>query len=157
MPDNFEIVSGGTELLDLVKPLWEQLNALHAEASEHFSKSYEEWTFEDRISGLLVKAAEHRMNIDLAYDREHEKNVGYCISTIDEGDIGEVDFIFIEEPYRGQGLGEALMESALQWLERHEVKEKIVAVAEGNEKVLDFYQRFEFYPRRIVLLQKKEP
>jgi ribosomal protein S18 acetylase RimI-like enzyme len=53
-------------------------------------------------------------------------------------------------------LGEALMESALRWFDEHEVKEKHVAVAVGNEKVFEFYMRFGFYPRTTVLLQVTE-
>jgi ribosomal protein S18 acetylase RimI-like enzyme len=31
------------------------------------------------------------------------------------------------------------------------VKQKMLAVAEGNELALGFYKRHNFYPRRIVL------
>ncbi|MPN24807.1 hypothetical protein SDC9_172209 [bioreactor metagenome] len=45
------------------------------------------------------------------------------------------------------------MTSALQWLADNKVKTKIIGVAEGNEKVLEFYERHGFYKRRIILEQ----
>ena len=92
---NIEIVSGGVELLASVKPLWEKLNAFHVEVNISFSKSYQEWTFEDRKHGLITKADQYKLNVVLAFDREHDKNVGYCVSAIDEQNIGEIDSIFI--------------------------------------------------------------
>ena len=153
MLKNIEIVTGGMELLDSVKPLWEKLNTLHAEMSKNFSKSYQEWTFEDRKNDLIVKAEDNKLKVDLAFDREHEKNVGYCVSTIDEKNIGEIDSIFVEEKYRDHGLGEELMKSTLRWLDDQRVEEKYIAVAAGNEKAFKFYERFGFYPRRTVLSQ----
>lgn len=79
--------------------------------------------------------------------------VGYCISTINSEPAGEVDSFFVEEQYRKQGLGDKLMQRALEWLDINKAKTKIIVVAEGNENVLEFYRRYGFYKRRIVLEQ----
>jgi len=43
------------------------------------------------------------------------------------------------------------MNRAIEWLDNAEVKTKIIGVAEGNEDVLDFYKRYGFYKRRVIL------
>ena len=35
------------------------------------------------------------------------------------------------------------------------VKNKKIIIAVGNEELISFYQRFNFYPRHITLEQKK--
>jgi ribosomal protein S18 acetylase RimI-like enzyme len=50
-------------------------------------------------------------------------------------------------------IGNELMKRALEWLDTNRVKSKRVVVAEGNEKVIDFYNHYGFYIRRIVLEQ----
>ncbi|MCG0275390.1 MAG: GNAT family N-acetyltransferase [Thermosediminibacteraceae bacterium] len=67
--------------------------------------------------------------------------------------IGEIDSIFVEEKYRNYGLGDRLMKRALEWLNSNHVKTKIIMVAEGNENVLEFYKKYGFYKRRIILEQ----
>jgi ribosomal protein S18 acetylase RimI-like enzyme len=49
-----------------------------------------------------------------------------------------------------------LMKRALEWLDGSNAKTKAIVVAEGNERVLDFYKRFGFYKRRIMLEQVGE-
>lgn len=48
------------------------------------------------------------------------------------------------------------MTRALQWLDDNKVKTKIIGVAEGNENVLDFYKKYGFYKRRIILEKIEE-
>jgi hypothetical protein len=47
------------------------------------------------------------------------------------------------------------MKNALQWMEKHKVETKKIVVFAGNENVLDFYELYGFYPRYLVLQQKK--
>ena len=80
--------------------------------------------------------------------------MGYCISGIDQDGIGEIESIFIAEEFRGQNVGEALMQHALHWLNDQGVTSKVIDVAVGNERVFKFYARFGFFPRVTKLKQK---
>ncbi len=44
-----------------------------------------------------------------------------------------------------------MMSLALQWLEGQKCETIKVSIAEGNENVLDFYRRFGFAERFIVM------
>jgi GNAT superfamily N-acetyltransferase len=135
----------GPEALDLVRPLWEKLNEHHLVRSPDFRRHYEEMTFESRKEDLLRK---ERLRVILAA-AGHE-TIGYCFCSI-EGDTGEIDSIFVDEPYRRSGVGETLVHRALDWLEAGGARKKIVAVAAGNEAAIPFYEQFGFVPRLTVL------
>ena len=147
--NNIAYINGSIELLDLTKPLWEKLNNHHRENSNNFSHNYESLTFELRKEKFCNK--DLKVNIDLVKDLNRETYIGYCISTINSDLVGEVDSLYLEKECRGQGIGEELMERALIYLNDNNSKKKIIGVAEGNEEVLNFYKKFKFYKRTIIL------
>lgn len=148
----FEFINGSGELLDLVQPLWERLRKHHETKSNYFSNEFRNFKFEVR-KNKFIKDGNILVKIDLIKDIEKGKYIGYCISTINKDLIGEIDSIFVEEEYRKHGLGEKLMNRALYWLNNNNAETKIIAVAEGNEDVMEFYQRHGFYKRRVILEQ----
>jgi diamine N-acetyltransferase len=152
MDEKIEIIYGGPELLDRIAPLWEELNNHHIEKSVYFSKEIKSRSFESRKKAIGSKAKDLRA--DIAIDLKEKKDVGYCISTIADNNVGEIDSIFIREAYRKHGLGKKLMEIALAWLDDHGVVNRKLTVAWGNDEAVDFYKRFEFYPSGIQLVQK---
>lgn len=147
---NFEFIHGDKEILDTVEPLWNKLRKHHEIKSNHFSNTFKNFTFEQRKKKF---SAESNMKVDLIRDKNKDLYIGYCISTISEKLIGEVDSLFVEQEYRKFGLGDSLMKRALEWLNSNKAKTIIIGVAEGNEDVLEFYQRYGFYKRRIILEQ----
>ena len=151
----FEFVNGSKELLDLVQPLWEKLNKHHEATSNHFSDKFRSLKFEVR-KDKFISGENLKVKIDLIKDKEKTIYIGYCISTIDKDLIGEIDSLFIEDEYRKYGLGDKLMSRSLDWLNSNQVKTKIIGVAEGNESVLEFYKRYGFYKRRVILEQINE-
>lgn len=153
--DDFEIISGSRELLNLVQPLWEKLNKYHETNSNYFKEKFRNFTFETR-KNKFINDSSLKVRIDLIKDIGKGIYIGYCISTVDKALVGEIDSLFIEKEYRKFGLGDKLMENALEWLESHQVITKIIGVAEGNEGVLEFYKRYGFYKRRIILEQIKK-
>lgn len=150
--NNFEFINGSRELLDLVQPLWEKLNIHHEGKSNYFSDKFRNFTFEAR-KNKFVKDKNLEVNMDLIKNKDTNLYIGYCISTINKDLIGEIDSLFVEKEYRKFGLGNKLMNRALEWLNSNQVKIKIIGVAEGNEDVLDFYKKYGFYKRRIILEQ----
>jgi diamine N-acetyltransferase len=151
--NEFSIKRGDRDSLDLIKPLWEKLNRIHQGSSLHFKERYEKMDWDKRKSALIEKSG--KIMIDYAIDEG--EIIGYCISTTDKHDLstGEIDSILVEKRYRKSGLGRRFMENAIQWLDSEGVKTKRLLVSVGNEKVLDFYRLFNFYPLHIIL-QKKE-
>ncbi len=150
--DSFQFVTGSTELLDFVEPLWEKLNMHHENSSNYFKDKFANQKFTTRKNKFL-STGNQEIKIDLIKDIENNLYIGYCISTVNKELVGEIDSLFVEAAYRKFGLGDKLMIRALDWLDKSHVKTKIIAVAEGNEQVLDFYKKHGFYKRRIILEQ----
>lgn len=141
-------------LIDKIKPLWDQLNELHLSVSPYFKNYYRTLTFQDRKRVILQRALGGDVRVDLALDAD--VLVGYCVSSVDKALTGEIDSIFVDPKYRGQGIGKALMQKALAWLNGKGAKKNIVSVAVGNEQAYGFYAQFGFLPRRTMLEQKKQ-
>lgn len=148
--DNFEFINGGIELLYLVEPLWKKLNKQHEKISTYFQDRFRKMSFETRKSKFVSKST-RVINIDLI--KKNELYIGYCVSAINEDGVGEIDSLFVDEKYRKFGLGDKLMTRGLEWLNSNNVKTKIISVAEGNEEVLEFYKKYDFYKRSILLQQ----
>ncbi len=145
-------VTGGAELLDAVGLLWEKLNAHHAARSPYFAEDYAVRTFAERKAGLLKHPKSTLFRVELARDTETGHDVGYCVSLVTE-DAGVVESIFIEADYRRQGIGDTLMQHALDWMDGYNVPMKQVVVAVGNEEAFGFYVRYGFQARHTVLQQ----
>lgn len=91
METNIHYVFGKEDLLDCVKPLWQELNKLHLDQSPCFKDFYASNTFETRKAALLSTARKGQLSIILACDAATV--VGYCIASI-VGNTGEIDSIF---------------------------------------------------------------
>jgi len=149
---NIEIISGSKELLEYVSPLWDKLNNHHKNKSINFKEKYEKLSFKERSNGFLIPKKDN-ININLVKDKDKKIYVGYCISTINNGLVGEVSSLYIEPEYRTYGIGDELIKRAIKWLDDNNVNKKIIGVAVGNEDVLKFYERLGFRSRTIILEQ----
>jgi len=149
---NIEIISGSKELLEYVGPLWDKLNNHHKNKSINFKEKYEKLSFKERSNGFLIYKKDN-ININLVKDKDKKIYVGYCISTINSGLVGEVSSLYIELEYRKYGIGDELIKRAIKWLDDNKVNKKIIGVAVGNEDVLKFYERLGFRSRTIILEQ----
>lgn len=150
---NINYIELNTEQIDKIKPLWNNLRDYHSELSTHFSERYNAVKFEDRKKEILRKSENGILKIDLVEDKNTDSYVGYCISSISEENVGEVDSIFLDEKYRSSSIGSMLMERALNWMDKNGVKTKKIVVAIGNEDLLPFYGRYNFFPRHLILEQ----
>lgn len=133
--------TGGIELIDKMKEMWEAQRDYHGEVSTYFSDTFNQLDFETRKKSL-VKSKKH-MKLILAKDKDY---IGYCISTLDAEKVGEVFSLYVKPDYRGQSIGEDLMKSSLAWMETQNAKKIHLSVAEGNERVHKFYKKLGFYP-----------
>ncbi|OGN89086.1 MAG: hypothetical protein A2158_03275 [Chloroflexi bacterium RBG_13_46_14] len=144
------------EGIDIVASLWEKLNEHHGGISRHFSFDYPDRNWINRKNELLHDADGGQLRIDLARDTDNGVLVGYCISSIKRDGLGEIDSIFIESDYRRHGIGDNLINSALEWLKGRAVKKIIVQVLVGNEEAHPFYTRLGFLPRTMLMMRINE-
>lgn len=151
---NINYIELNKEEIDIIKPLWDQLRDYHSELSTYFPEKYNATKFEDRKEEILKKSENGILKIDLVEDKNKGSYVGYCISSISEENVGEVDSIYLDENYRSSSIGSALMERALNWMDKKGVKTKKIVVAVGNEDLLSFYKLYNFFPRHLILEQK---
>ncbi|MGB9978747.1 GNAT family N-acetyltransferase [Methanobacterium sp.] len=139
--------------IDSIKPLWEKLRNHHKELSPYFPERYIEFKFQERKEDLLKKSENGILRIDTAYDETAEQFIGYCISSISDEKVGEVDSIYLDEKYRSSGIGDTLMRRSLNWMDQNGVETKKIMIAAGNENTLAFYSRYRFFPKHIILEQ----
>lgn len=136
--------------LNLIKELWEKLNIIHLNDSNYFKDHYQTFTFEKRCEKFNL-IDDNNIRIEIIEDRG--KLLGYCISTIENGN-GEIDSLFVEEQYRKYGYGSQLLENAVKWFKHNNCNKIVVSVAEGHESVFEFYKKHKFYPRFTYLYLK---
>lgn len=150
---NISYTELNNEQIDVIKPLWNKLRDHHGKLSTHFPEIYANTVFEERKKKLLKKSEKGTLRIDTARNKETGELIGYCISSISDELVGEVDSIYLEKEYRSFGIGDKLMERSLNWMDDSGVKSKKIVVAVGNEDLLSFYRRYNFLPRHLVLEQ----
>ena len=141
----------GGDQIDAVRLLWEKLRGHHSPLLAGFPGAMPPFNFEPSKQEILGKAAAIR--IELVSAAPDGLDIAYCISTVTRDGLGEIDSMFVEEAYRGRGIGSELARHALDWLESAGATSKVVTVAHENEQALAFYKRFGFQPRTILLQQ----
>ncbi|MFA5267001.1 MAG: GNAT family N-acetyltransferase [Methanoregula sp.] len=148
--------SAGISEIDLICPLWEQLNEFHHAKANRFRSHYEQMTFDDRKSYFRKLHETGQIRLDFAADTMTGMYVGYCVSSVSAEDTGEVESLFVEAAYRSEGIGTILVARALAWMDSLDTVRKRVSVGDGNEAAWAFYRKFGFYPRMTVLEQKTD-
>ena len=145
----FQIMSGGSELLDRIGPLWICLREHHAAISPRWATEMRDKHFDGRKSELLAKSQSGILVLIATFDGV---DCAYCVATIDRKCNGEVDSLFVDEAYRGHGIGSALLGRAMQWFAERGTKSVIVEVIAGNDEAVRFYERRGFAPRTVRLM-----
>ncbi len=143
---------GESELLDSIEDLWGKLNLHHAEVSPHFSDQFRLNTFEKRKQDLVQKSTGGKLRVELVKTTADARMVGYGIATICSGSVGEIDSIYVDPPFRGQGIADQLISNMMSWLDCQKVRRKMVVVVTGNERVFHLYQKYGFFPRTSTLV-----
>src|SRR6267142_5318776 len=145
----------GEEGMGVVRPLWEKLRAHHSPLLAGLPGAMPPFNFEPRKQEILAKSAAGKIRIELVSTATDGLDVAYCISTVSRDGCGEMDSMFVEEAFRGRGIGSELVRHALEWLESAGATSKVVTVAFANEEALSFYQRFGFQPRTVLMQQSE--
>jgi ribosomal protein S18 acetylase RimI-like enzyme len=151
---DIEYQLGGPELLDRTALLWEKLREFHAELDLRWAALTRRRVWEERRADLLAKAQSGQMLVELAVYQDIP--IAYCIATIDGKQRGEIDSLYVSEDWRGRGIGRCLLMKSLDWLKSEGTSIQQLAVREGNEKALTFYQRCGFAPLMRILVHRPE-
>ena len=141
------------ESIDVLRPLWEKLRGYHAPWLERFPGEQPPYNFTPRKAGLLAKAAQGHLRIELVRGTGDPTDIAYCVTTVTADGRGEVDSMFVDESFRGHGIGTELLRRALAWCDAVGAVSKSVSVAYENREALALYQRFGFHPRVLQLQQ----
>ena len=139
--------------IDVIRPLWEKLRAHHSPLLAGFPGAMPPFNFEPRKQEILAKVAAGKIRIELVGSGKDGSNIAYCLSTVASNGCGEIDSMFVEEAFRGRGIGSELVRHALEWLDSAGASSNVVTVAHANEEALAFYQRFGFQPKTVLLQQ----
>jgi GNAT superfamily N-acetyltransferase len=115
-----------------------------------YEKAGEEY-FKDKISGekgvCFVATVD---NVIVGY------LAGYVQENIPAYDTirrSELDNIFVEEAYRGEGIGRQLVQTFLEWSTANGVTRTMVSAYFLNEKAIMFYKKVGFEPLTLKLVQ----
>jgi ribosomal protein S18 acetylase RimI-like enzyme len=144
-----DIIELDRSRLPEIEDLWKELNDHHGQRSLNFKEYFETLTFRERLKQFLYKE-----NLSLFVGSDAGLWVGYCVVTT-ERNKGEIDSIYVKASHRGQRIGHDLMTHAMEWLLVHDCSEILIYVAEGNEKVLSFYEKYGFSRRFTVMAKGK--
>jgi len=145
----------GLDQIDLIQPLWEKLNQHNAALSPHFPREIGRRTFAPRKRELWQRGTSGKLKIDLVRVRDQEAPAAYCVSTLTGDFEGEIDSLYVDEGFRGIGIGSELTKRSLQWLDSVGAKSKFISVTYGNDEAVRFYARFGFLPRSFSLYQSR--
>ena len=146
----FQIVSGGPELLDRIGPQWNRLREHHAASAPMWANELLQKRFEERKGDLLEKGRGGLLVLVAVTDTADS---AYCIGTIDEKGVGEIDSLFVEETHRGRGMGSALLGRVMQWFTECRTSSVRVELIAGNDQAMRFYERWGFAVRSVRMVQ----
>jgi ribosomal protein S18 acetylase RimI-like enzyme len=76
------------------------------------------------------------------------------IAAYDTVKRSELDNIFVEEEFRGQGVGKLLVEEFLAWSKFNGATSTVVSAYSLNERAIEFYERVGFKPLVLKLETK---
>ncbi|HEY1685113.1 MAG TPA: GNAT family N-acetyltransferase [Tepidisphaeraceae bacterium] len=137
---NVSITEGGTELLDRVGPLWNELRDHHAQLAPRWAATLAR-SFEQRRIELVNKGSG---GILVVLAEQDGRDIGYGVSTIVSDGSGEIDSVYVAADWRGSGVGAAIMQKTMEWFASKSVRAITVDVIEGNEAAKKFYEGFGF-------------
>ena len=145
MKNFFQFQVGSIELLPYCQNLWELFIENQIQNAGEMADGIAAYLQSQRDGGLLAKANDGKLHIQLVYTSNHHEPIGFCITSLSSDRLGEVEALYVLDQYQGNNLGTKLMQNSLQWLEENSALEQKLIVAAGNEQVFSFYHKFGFY------------
>jgi ribosomal protein S18 acetylase RimI-like enzyme len=140
---NLEILATEVSDIDIIRPLWEQLNGLNRSLHKRCFGDVIHQTWADFLCDFKRRSDQCDLKLNIA--RMDQALVGYCISSINRRFEGEIVSLFVLPEFRGHGVGTDLMREHLTWLRELRVKSVFLYVHPCNTAAIRFYWRFHFF------------
>lgn len=139
--------------LEIIADMWKKLVEHLQLQSKYFSSDYQSLIFEERKQQLIKITETGMLRLDIVKD--DNKYLAYSVSSIMDGK-GSVDSLYVDKHYRNEGIGNKLMKRALNWMEINDVSDFEILVSYGNQDAINFYEKYDFYPKYLILKKKIE-
>ena len=131
--------------LDLIETIWNKNKEYHKDHSEYFKIKNGTEQFSKRK--VVLESLE---DLRVIVVENENVQIGFCIASYDN-ERGTIESLYIEEEYRRQGIGTRLIKEQLKWFEEKGCKRIKVSTIYGNTTAIEFYKKFDFLPRAIIL------
>jgi ribosomal protein S18 acetylase RimI-like enzyme len=137
--------------LELISDMWKKLIHHLQSKSKYFPMDYQHLLFETRKDQLKNIAESGKLRLDIVKDGENY--LAYSVSSIVD-EKGSIDSLYVDKQHRNEGIGNELMKRTLNWMELNDVPNFEILVSYGNEDALKFYEKYNFYPKHLILKKK---
>jgi ribosomal protein S18 acetylase RimI-like enzyme len=155
--EGFRIRKATQDDTGAIVELWKELMDFHKERDRRFTRSADgHKRFTEFVSGRLA----HEASCVLVAEQQDEV-VGYCLAAIskyppvyEHQEYGAIFDLAVTENCRRQGIGQALVETALQWFSEQEISRVEVRVATANKISTAFWKEMGFVPYLEVVYKE---
>ncbi len=144
-----EISAGEVNRLE---PCVRALADYHNRVSSNFKGSYPSRPYAETLERFAAALAKQQAKIAVA---EAENEIaGFCKVDFD-GAKGKLDYLIVQEAYRGKGYGRKLMDWAMEQFKKHGVQQIEVKVVDGNPAI-HLYEAYGFCMNAHILVRTQE-
>jgi len=108
-------------------------------------------------AGLVLLLNSEQGQLFVAQD--NDEVVAMCsiqilISTAEGGKVGLLEDLIVSRDYRHQGIGQQVLEYAINWAKQHHLKRLQLLADKHNQPALDFYARQQWYTTDLIVLRQ---
>ena len=124
-----------------------QLSEHHNQVSVNFKGSFPSRPYEETIR-IFTESLQDK-NSYIAVIEDADKIVGFCkVDIICKN--GRLDYLVVLQEYRGKGLGNQLMDWAMNTFRKYHIKHIEVKVVDGNDAI-HLYEKYGFKMQSHIL------
>ena len=141
------------EDVEVFRPLVDQLFKLQAErAEDKWKPILSSMTIESRLLPDFEAEVFPYADTQLIMVKDEDLNryVGFAYSVMGRDQKGNLKLFYLEDAYRGKGVGSKLFEDAMEFIEAHQPDETLIYVSNSNEQALGFYKSKGFRFKSVV-------
>ena len=114
MKNFFQFQVGSIELLPYCQNLWELFIENQIQNAGEMADGIAAYLQSQRDGGLLAKANDGKLHIQLVYTSNHHEPIGFCITSLSSDRLGKVKDLYVLDQYQGNNLGTKLMQNFFQ-------------------------------------------
>ena len=142
------------EDVEVFRPLVDQLFKLQAERADNkWKQMLSSMTIESRLLPDFEAEVFPYADTQLIMVKDEDINryVGFAYSVMGRDQKGNLKLFYLEDAYRGKGVGSKLFEDAMAFIEAYKPEEILIAVSNGNEQGFKFYKSKGFRFKSMLM------